>query len=268
MKFRCPYCKQELEDLSSAKCPKCGHVMSVKRRSSAEERRERRRKIERIRSDAARAKREIGGGAPALRKGPAFYLTLVAGMAAILFVAINFSTVPEFADGRITDTVRNVELLAEAAGRFRFHTGSFPTTEQGLEALTWIETGKIPGYDGPYLMNRRVPEDRWKRPFVYEWPVPGDENDPDAVPTLLSLGPDGIRGTEDDIVASAASFLKAGVDTSWTNEWVSYSKRGITILSKERKQAVLEAERLAKEREAKAKSAERAGLEAGEGKTE
>ena len=264
MKFRCPYCKQELESLASAKCPKCGRVMAVKRQSDASDRRERRKKIERIRSDAARMKREIGAGAPMVRKGPLFYLVMVAGFSAILFVAVNFSTVPQFADGKIADTVKNVELLAEAAGRFRFHTGSFPTTEQGLEALTWTQTGKVPGYDGPYLMNRNVPSDRWKRPFVYEFPSPGEAAVSNAVPTLLSMGPDGVRGTADDIVASAESFWKATKDVSWTNEWVSYSKRGITILSKAQKEAVLKAERLAKEREAKLQ--EEAGAGAGEGK--
>ena len=261
MQFRCPYCKAEIGPVALAKCPKCGHVMAVKKKSDADNRRSRRKKIEAIRSDAARKKLEIAGRAPVMPHGPKFYIALVVLFSALLLVAINFSTRPQLQDGWRTGTIADINLLAEALGRFRFHTGVYPTTEQGLEALTWIETGRIPGYNGPYLMNKIVPKDKWKTPYRYTGP--GDDPS-DPLPTLVSAGPDGKFDTADDIYPLPDCFYRAGQDTSWTNEWVPYDKRGITILSKEQKAAVEAAEarrkaRAAEEAAAKAEAAAEKG---------
>ena len=213
--------------------------MAVAGKRSAKERSERRRKIEAIRFDAERRKRELAGGAPSVPRGPRFYLVLIVLFSGMLFVALNFSTRPTLKNGQVTGTASNINLLAEALGRFRFHTGVYPTTEQGLEALTWTETGRIPGYNGPYLMNRIVPRDAWKHPYRYVGP--GDDLS-NPLPTLASAGPDGRFGTADDMHPDPDSFYRAGRDVSWTNEWVPYSQRGIKILSKEQKAAVLAAE--------------------------
>ena len=257
MHFRCPYCKADIGPVALAKCPKCGHVMAVKGKSDLEDRKARRKKIESIRSETARMKQQISGGAPVLPRGPKFYLVLILLFSGLLFVALNYSTSPQLKDGYLTKTVSNVNLLAEAIGRFHFHTGKYPTTEQGLEALTWTETGKIPGYNGPYLMNKIVPKDAWKTPFRYEGP--GDDPS-DPLPTLVSAGPDGKFDTDDDIYPDPDRFYRAGQDTSWTNEWVPYDKRAIRILTKEQK-AIVEAndarrkKRAAEEAAAAAKAA-------------
>lgn len=261
MQFRCPYCKADIGPVALAKCPKCGHVMSVKNKVDAKERKAKRKIIESIRSDAFRKKQEIAGRAPVIPHGPKFYIVIVVLFSALLFVAINYSKNPQLEDGWRTGTIADINLLAEALGRFHFHTGVYPTTEQGLEALTWIETGKIPGYNGPYLMNKLVPQDKWKHPYRYTGP--GDDPS-DPLPTLVSAGPDGKFDTDDDIYPVPDCFYRAGKDTSWTNEWVPYDKRGITILSKEQKAAVLAAEARKKKRAAEEAAAAKAAAEKGE----
>lgn len=265
MQFRCPYCKADIGPVALVKCPKCGHVMAVRGKSDLKDRKTRRKKIEAIRSDAARRMQEIGGSAPELPHGPKFYLLLIIVFSGLLFVALNYSTRPQLKDGYMTKSVSNINLLAEAIGRFHFHTGVYPTTEQGLDALTWIETGRIPGYNGPYIMNKTVPKDGWKHPFRYT----GAGDDPsDPLPTLVSAGPDGRFDTDDDIYPDPECFYRAGQDTSWTNEWVPYDKRGITILTKEQK-AIVEAndarrrKRAAEEAAAKAAAAQADGANGG-----
>jgi len=259
MQFRCPYCKADIGPVALAKCPKCGHVMAVKRKADAKDRKNKRKVIESIRSDAARKKLEITGRAPVIPHGPRFYLVIILFFSALLFVALNYSTVPQYRDGKLTRTTVTINTFAEALGRFHFHTGVYPTTEQGLTALTWIETGKIPGYNGPYLMEKFLPMDAWKTPYRYEGP--GDDPS-DPPPTLVSAGPDRKFDTEDDIYPDPDCFYRAGQDTSWTNEWVPYAKRGIRIVTKEQKALMEAAEARKKQREAEEAAARAAAAEA------
>jgi len=76
----------------------------------------------------------------------------------------------------------------KALAQFRLDTGHFPSTEQGLEALT-NKPSNEPKWDGPYL-DKRVPADPWGNPYVYKFP--GEHRDYD----LMSLGKDGRPGGE------------------------------------------------------------------------
>jgi len=81
---------------------------------------------------------------------------------------------------------------------YRMQVGDFPTTAQGLEALR-VPPSDLANPDdwaGPYL-GKDVPLDPWKRPYQYEYPGQYDESMPD----MWSFGPDGVNGTEDDVVS-------------------------------------------------------------------
>src|ERR1700722_15918704 len=71
-----------------------------------------------------------------------------------------------------TATARTqIELLGTALDNYRLDTGSYPTTEQGLDALNKVPTREpIPlNWHGPYV-KRDVPNDPWTRPYVYKSP--------------------------------------------------------------------------------------------------
>lgn len=70
--------------------------------------------------------------------------------------------------------------------------GSFPTTQQGLDALYESPSG-IDDWDGPY-MDKRVDEDPWGNEWQYR--APGTHNNDFD---LYSFGPDGSEGGDDDI---------------------------------------------------------------------
>ena len=54
------------------------------------------------------------------------------------------------------------------------------------------------------------------------------------------MGPDGVRGTADDIVPDAEAFSKPFRDTTWTNDWVPFSRRGIVVVpTQEEKEKLL-----------------------------
>ncbi len=81
-----------------------------------------------------------------------------------------------------------IESLETALKLYKLDNGSYPTTEQGLQALVEPpQTGNAPGNwkKGGYLEKGRVPVDPWGNEFVYL--SPGIQNEYD----IVSYGADG-----------------------------------------------------------------------------
>ncbi len=88
---------------------------------------------------------------------------------------------------------QSVERLATVLDMYKLDVGTYPTTEQGLQALITQPPG-VARWSGPYLKGDKLPQDPWGHPFVYRSPSerPGHEFD------LYSLGPTGrATGPED-----------------------------------------------------------------------
>jgi general secretion pathway protein G len=79
-----------------------------------------------------------------------------------------------------------IESLEKALDQYRLDNRSYPSTEQGLEALV-NRPANAPNWAGPYL-KKAVPNDPWGRAYVYR--VPGQRGDIEVV----SLGRDGKAG--------------------------------------------------------------------------
>jgi general secretion pathway protein G len=188
--------------------------------------RERNRKVKAIYRDMEAKKRELGLRAPAIRRGPVFYLVVVVFLAilggSIIQASGRGGGRGKMMDAKTGQAIRSVDALAEALGRYKFHCGTYPSKEEGLDALA-SKNSKHRGWIGPYI-SKMLP-DPWKRPYVYELP-----EGTNAVPVVLSMGPDGKRGTPDDIVADAGLFSKPFRDTTWTNDWAPFYKRGYIIV--------------------------------------
>lgn len=82
-----------------------------------------------------------------------------------------------------------INSFMTALGAYKLATGTFPTTEQGLQALR-NKPDNQPQWDGPYLP-QDIPNDPWAHPYLYKFP--GDHGDE---PDLISLGADGQPGGE------------------------------------------------------------------------
>jgi len=103
--------------------------------------------------------------------------------------------VPNFLDkpdeAKVTKAKIDMKAIDSALAMFKLHNGFFPTTEQGLEALTTKPTtGRIPTkfQDGGYL--KKTPLDPWGNAYVYLAPGVHDRYD------LISYGADGESGGE------------------------------------------------------------------------
>ena len=174
-----------------------------------------------------------GAGAPLLKRGPVFYvvvvavLLLVGGM--VLSAARNGIGLGKArVERKPLQAQKAMRSLSVALGRYKFHVGSYPTTAEGLAVLAFRRPNEIrrvrrehPGWDGPYV-NHVVP-DPWGNDYVYETRSEGGH------PILYSRGPDGRAGTTDDILPDQMAFEEPFRDTTWTNGWAPCELRGIVV---------------------------------------
>ena len=105
-----------------------------------------------------------------------------------LFAALVAPTMSGKADkAQRTQARAQINSFMTALGAYKLDTGTYPTTEQGLQALR-VKPENAPQWAGPYLP-QDIPMDPWGRPYLYKYP--GDHGDE---PDMISLGADGAAG--------------------------------------------------------------------------
>jgi general secretion pathway protein G len=94
-----------------------------------------------------------------------------------------------------TKAQADIAELKQALDRYYLDNGSYPTSDQGLQALVTPPTsGRVPtNYEeGGYV--EKIPDDPWGHPYVYQ----SDGSNY----VLKSYGPDGVQ-SQDDIDGSS-----------------------------------------------------------------
>ena len=124
-------------------------------------------------------------------------MTLIEIMVVVVILGILVGIIVPRIMGRPEEARRvkasvQIKNIGASLKLYKLDTGTYPSTEQGLDALLQQPTvGVIPrnwNKDG-YL--DRVPEDPWGNPYLYLSPGVHGEYD------LLSFGADGIEGGEE-----------------------------------------------------------------------
>ncbi len=104
--------------------------------------------------------------------------------------------VPKFAgrteQARITAAQTQIASFSTALDAFEVDNGYYPKGKNGLVELV-EQPRDTPNWHGPYLKD--IPKDPWGADYIYE--CPGRHN-PSSY-DLMSAGPDGRSGSEDDI---------------------------------------------------------------------
>jgi general secretion pathway protein G len=98
---------------------------------------------------------------------------------------------------RVTAARAQINSFMTALGSYKLDTGTFPSTEEGLQALR-VRPNNQPQWQGPYLP-QEIPVDPWGRAYLYKYP--GEHGDE---PDVISYGADGQPGgdnTNADIVS-------------------------------------------------------------------
>ncbi len=116
-------------------------------------------------------------------------LVILATLAAIV--------IPKFSgrteQAKVTAAQTQISTLGTALDSYEVDVGSYPSSSEGLNALM-VKPGNVTGWRGPY-MKQEIPPDPWGNEYIYEYP--GKHND--GRYDLMSMGPDGRAGNDDDI---------------------------------------------------------------------
>lgn len=83
-----------------------------------------------------------------------------------------------------------IDSFEKALDQYRLDVGRYPSTEDGLAALT-AQPGGVSKWTGPYL-KKGIPPDPWGNAYIYKSPGQHGEFD------LFSYGKDGAVGGEGD----------------------------------------------------------------------
>jgi len=97
-------------------------------------------------------------------------------------------------EARIKATKVQIAAFRNALATFEIENGYYPKGRNGLQDLVH-RPKDAPKWNGPYL--DKIPKDQWGNDYIYE--CPGRHN-PETY-DLVSMGPDGVAGTEDDITS-------------------------------------------------------------------
>jgi len=96
----------------------------------------------------------------------------------------------KYLGGAKSDTAQlQIEEFGAGLDLFHLEVGRYPTTEEGLQALSQQPSG-VSNWNGPYLKKKDIPADPWGNPYHYR--APGENGDYD----LFSFGADNAAGGE------------------------------------------------------------------------
>lgn len=113
------------------------------------------------------------------------------------YVAVRLTGQTE--DARRTQAKVQIQGFETALELYKLDNGSYPSTEQGLQALVEPPTvGKLPRKwrEGGYLKKGKVPKDPWQNDYIYR--SPGDHGEYD----IMAYGDDnepGGEGKDEDV---------------------------------------------------------------------
>jgi general secretion pathway protein G len=114
---------------------------------------------------------------------------------AILGIVLLYTFIPRSHNAHVKINQHRYDIMGgikSALGQYKVDIGYYPKSFQDLvqkpnDAANW---------HGPYLDSPKLAVDPWGNEYIYEFP---GKHNPGAY-DLMSAGPDGKKGTEDDIV--------------------------------------------------------------------
>ncbi len=118
---------------------------------------------------------------------------LVLAILVILGTLVGTNFMGMFAGAKVDAAKAQISALEQPIQLYMMHVGSYPTNQQGLQALRVRPTDLVDPskWQGPYL-DHDIPADPWGHPYGYELINARQFR-------IFSVGPDGAQNTADDI---------------------------------------------------------------------
>jgi len=118
-------------------------------------------------------------------------LLIVITILGILATIVGTRVIHQPDKARVAKAKMEIQILSQALQQYAIDNGTYPTTEQGLQALWRKPTipPEPPNWNGPYI-DKPIFKDPWGNPYIYRYPGTHEGYDFD----LYSLGKDGKEG--------------------------------------------------------------------------
>lgn len=121
-------------------------------------------------------------------------MVIVLGIIAMILGGAIFAMRGIAGTAKISQVNADFKSIMNALDSYKLIGGNYPTTSQGLKALVEKPTSAPKPARWGQIM-KTEPLDPWKQPYGYKFPGKKDATEPE----IISKGPDGIEGNEDDL---------------------------------------------------------------------
>lgn len=207
MKLRCPYCKTVLEGDPKPQCTECGKTMMMPKRLIDSDKTDTKKIREAIVREGEMKKKALGLGDVQFAAKPSGVIIAVVMLSFAGILLLSKAKAPQAAGIRKTpamEAANDLGVLSIALNRFKADIGRYPTTEEGLQAL--INNPGLKNWPRAYV--NLIRPDPWHKHYVY--------SSNEEVFILLSMGPDKMENTADDIYPPIVTDPLQERDTSTT----------------------------------------------------
>ncbi len=113
-------------------------------------------------------------------------LLVVIAILGLLIGLVAPAVLRQLGNARVSVAHQSIERLTSILDMYKLDVGTYPSTEQGLDALVDKPTD-VPNWNGPYVQGDKPPVNSWNHPYVYRSPSSRPNRDYD----LCSQGPTG-----------------------------------------------------------------------------
>ncbi|HVB66920.1 MAG TPA: type II secretion system major pseudopilin GspG [Acetobacteraceae bacterium] len=113
-------------------------------------------------------------GAPPPRRPAEDGFTLLELLVVIVIIGLLIGLVApavlrQLGNARVSVAKQSIERLTSVLDLYKLDVGSYPSTDQGLQALLQKSAG-VGSWNGPYLQGNKLPLDPWSHPYLYQSP--------------------------------------------------------------------------------------------------
>lgn len=120
-------------------------------------------------------------------------LLVVIAILGLLIGLVAPAALRQLGSARISVARQSIERLSSVLDLYKLDMGTYPSTEQGLQALL-VQPSDTSGWSGPYLKGDKMPLDPWNHQYVYRNPSTRQNHEYD----LCSRGPSAASEASDD----------------------------------------------------------------------
>ncbi len=121
-------------------------------------------------------------------------MVIVLGIIAMIMGGAIFTMQKISDSGAITVVDGDFSSINNGLQSYKTNAGHYPSEQQGLKALVEKPSSAPRPRRWTQIMDK-VPRDPWDNEYIYKYPGSKDRSRPE----LISLGKDGLEGTEDDM---------------------------------------------------------------------